>query len=359
MTLLRFVLFISLCWSAYSSSNYVVGGYYPLWAKWSTSTACKSVLSTFDASPFTHIWLAYGQVHNGGSITVYDASDSDITTFKNNHPNIKVFISLGGSGAGPVFELILESADARNTFISQVISKLRSLNLDGIDIEYIVQGDEAIKFASLLSELRTAINVDQAASGKPALLLTIPTWYQSTELDEYPIAELAKHIDWFNVMAFNEGVGAQETFIQAPIKSTDGKDITNLVDGYLNAGVSPSKLVLAAPARAWVLRPISESHSVGTPAEIGLASGCLQRGALAYPEVEAMISEGATVVWDQTAEAPYCYTENDWVTYDNPQSFAAKAAFVKSKQLRGLLVWYIADDNSNALINSAATTLNS
>ncbi len=101
------------------------------------------------------------------------------------------------------------------------------------------------------------------------------------------------------------------------------------------------------------------------------------KGDLAYFEVETLISEGATVEWDTTAQAPYLYKGSTWVSYDNPRyyftqhrnvqylmygngrSFAAKAQLVKNYNLRGIFVWDIDEDDNNALINSAVATFNS
>jgi chitinase len=77
---------------------------------------------------------------------------------------------------------------------------------------------------------------------------------------------------------------------------------------------------------------------------------------LAYFEVETLISQGATVVWDRKSQTPYLYQGTTWVSYENPASFAVKAQFVKSKHLRGLFVWDIDEDDNNALINSVVTT---
>ena len=47
-----------------------------------------------------------------------------------------------------------------------------------------------------------------------------------------------------------------------------------------------------------------------------------------------------------------------WVSYDNPQSFAAKGSFAVSYDLRGVFVWDIDEDDKNVLILSAVKALN-
>jgi len=284
---------------------------------------------------------------------------------KKNHTKLNVLISFGGGGQDKFFAPLTSSSSNRQTFISNVIPWLRKYNLDGLDLDWeFPTGSAAQNYASLFADLRTAIDAEHSSSGKPALILSVASYGDKQDLGSWPIAEMAKSLDWFNMMTYEEHGpwdNKTPTGINAPINSADGYDLTDCVNGYLALGVPSSKLLLGAPtfAHSWKLADPSKTY-IGAPgAGPGPEGQCTQSpGDLAYFEVETFISKGATVVWDTTSQTHYCYQGSTWVSYDDPRSFSAKAELVKSKNLRGIFVWDIDEDDKNALINSAVATLN-
>jgi len=64
---------------------------------------------------------------------------------------------------------------------------------------------------------------------------------------------------------------------------------------------------------------------------------------MAYNEIQYLIDEGAaTRYYDDARQVPYIVTTgNEWIGYDDEQSFTAKLNFLKSKGLRGAMVWSI------------------
>jgi len=364
---LKVVLVCALLATVRASADYIVGGYFP---NWSAGLACRGLpVSAFNSSPYTHIWYAFGSVTNGTWAPTAGGDENpggvltQLVDLKKTHTNLKVSISFGGWGQSDYFYPIAASSANRQKFISNVIPWLRSHNLDGVDLDWeFPAGQDAQNFATLLADFRTAINAEHAHSGKPPLLLTIASYGWAENLTDWPIAAMAQSLDWFNVMTYEDHQpwNSAPTGINAPINSDDGRDITTVINGYLALGVPPSKLLLGAPtfAHTWVLADPSKTY-VGAPAVgDGAPPGeCTQTtGDLAYFEVETLISQGATVVWDAKSQTPYLYQGTTWVSYENPASFAVKAQFVKSKHLRGLFVWDIDEDDNNALINSVVTT---
>jgi len=284
---------------------------------------------------------------------------------KQNHSKLNILISFGGGGQDQFFAPLTSNPNNRKTFIANVILWLRKYNLDGLDFDWeFPTGAAANNYASLFAETRTAINAEHASSGKPALILSVASYGDKQDLGSWPIAQMAQSLDWFNMMTYEEHGpwdDSTPTGINAPINSNDGYDLTDCVNGYLSAGVPASKLLLGAPtfAHSWKLKNPSQTY-IGAPgAGPGPAGPCTtSAGYLAYWEVETLISKGATVVWDTTSQTPYCYLGSEWVSYDNPRSFAAKAQLVKSKNLRGIFVWDIDEDDKNVLIDAAVAVLN-
>jgi chitinase len=368
--LLVAVVLCCLLVDVFGASNYVVGGYFP---NWSPDLACHGLpVSEFDASPYTHVWYAFGTVSTSNWMPSANGDEkpggllSQLVALKQNHTKLNILVSFGGAGQDQFFSPLTSSSSNRQTFVSNVIQWLRKYDLDGLDLDWeMPTGSAAQNYASLFAELRTAINAEHASSGKPALFLTVASYGDYRGLVNWPIVQMAQSLDWFNMMTYEEHGpwdSTTPTGINAPIMSSDGYDLTDCVNGYLALGVPSSKLLLGAPtfAHSWKLQDPSKTY-IGAPgAGPGPQGKCTQSpGDLAYFEVETFISGGATVVWDNTSQTHYCYQGSTWVSYDDPRSFAAKAQLVIAKKLRGIFVWDIDEDDKNALIDSAVATLNS
>ena len=69
---------------------------------------------------------------------------------------------------------------------------------------------------------------------------------------------------------------------------------------------------------------------------------------------EAMLKNGFVRYWDPVASAPYLYNSEKkiWVSYDDPQSLAAKCKYVMEHKLRGIMFWDYESDSTGALLDA-------
>merc|ERR1712113_617423 len=60
-----------------------------------------------------------------------------------------------------------------------------------------------------------------------------------------------------------------------------------------------------------------------------------------------MLAQGGVEYYDEEREAPYMISSDgaQWVGYDNPHSLSVKVDFLKSRGLRGYMVWAIELDD--------------
>ena len=58
--------------------------------------------------------------------------------------------------------------------------------------------------------------------------------------------------------------------------------------------------------------------------------------------------------WDGSSKAPYLWNAATatFITYDDPESLSAKAAYVKSLHLGGIMYWEHGDDPSEVLLST-------
>lgn len=122
-------------------------GYYE---SWSYKRPCNAWSpEDLNADALTHINYAFALIGSDNRIAAANSYDPDLyrrtTALKLKHPNLKVFISVGGWDAGTVgFVQMASSAANRATFISSARSFMASYGFDGIDIDWYVYSCEAI-----------------------------------------------------------------------------------------------------------------------------------------------------------------------------------------------------------------------
>jgi len=73
-----------------------------------------------------------------------------------------------------------------------------------------------------------------------------------------------------------------------------------------------------------------------------------------YHELPDLIATGFVRHWDSAAAAPYLYNPRTkvFVTYEDPQSIAAKCRYVTSHRLRGIMFWEYSNDTTGILLEA-------
>lgn len=88
--------------------------------------------------------------------------------------------------------------------------------------------------------------------------------------------------------------------------------------------------------------------------------GAAPSGSFGYQDIEDNYLASYTRSWDNEAQVPWLYNAGTgiMISYEDPQSLAAKADYVLSKQLGGIMIWELgADDDQDTLVNAIAAAL--
>lgn len=118
---------------------------------------------------------------------------AEMIALKQQNPNLQIWISIGGWGAGgQVFSNIASSSSTRATFANSVLSWLQTYGFDGADIdwEYPAAPDrdgvpaDTQNYNLLLSEVRSALGY------RYGLSITIPSSYCKRILDDFKNIQL-------------------------------------------------------------------------------------------------------------------------------------------------------------------------
>ncbi|GAB3784804.1 glycoside hydrolase family 18 protein [Dyella agri] len=279
------------------------------------------------------------------------------------HPGLKVTVSVGGWSVGG-FSEAASTAAGRQRFADSAAALLVETHADGLDVDWEYPGhhesgiasspQDRANFTALMKALRTTLDRAGKNNGKHYLLSIAAA--DGPFVDGIDIAAVAPSLDWFNLMTYDfcnvmTPTTCNHTGLHASeLAPADARTLSRAVRQFLAAGVPPRKLV---PGVAFYGREFADVD----PAHHGMFQkfGHYQ-GGHDWPELKANLigHNGYVRYWDAKAEAPYLWNEQThrFVTYDDPQSIAAKGAYVKAQHLGGLMYWEQASDPDDELLKA-------
>ncbi|GAB1527685.1 hypothetical protein RhiTH_010873 [Rhizoctonia solani] len=337
------------------------------------------------ATQITHLNFAFALIDSSNHITPSAPSDVSLykqaMSLKDSNPDLKIFISIGGwafNDPGPTqkrFSTMASSSANRATFISSCIQFMKTYGFDGVDIDWEypvddlrggVPADKA-NLNSLLKEFRAAIDSSGVAYG---LTITTPSSYYY--LRHFDVAEISKWIDWFNHMTYDlHGVWDKDSKFLGPNVNSHSNltEIDISMNLFWRNNVPSNKVALGLGfyGRSFQLASSSCTKPGCTftgPAKAGACTGAA--GVLSYSEIQAAINgtsgkrkrASANVVWDKTAAVKYAYWGDQWVSYDDGDTFKQKIDYANKLGLGGMLIWAIDQDTGNYdAINALGSTV--
>ena len=346
----------------------------------------RTNFEAIDPRNVTHLNYAFAKIR-GDSETVYfeekDAAEdlARLRKLKEINPELKVMLSIGGWGA-EWFSDAAVTADARCRFATSAVAVMKEHQLDGLDIDWEYPGqpgggnryrpEDKQNFTLLLEEVRRELD----RSGHADATLTIASgggrYFRYVEAPR--VAEL---VDWFNVMSYDMASGSSAmTGHHAPLHDqraagsgqravepppaahrpppavTDERSVEGYVRQHLAAGIPPEKIVVGLPFYGrtwkWVVNRKSAT-GLGEPfdwfgPDVGYANLDFTR-----------FKRG----WDDVAKAPYLWdaASGTFISYEDPQSIAEKARWVKANHLGGVMYWEHRHDPSQTLLGAVASVL--
>ncbi|KAK8050311.1 chitinase A1, partial [Apiospora phragmitis] len=313
----------------------------------------------------THLNLAF--VNFGSDYKLQTGDGSLIyrsSLLKVNKPGLHVCISVGGwTFSDPpdqtLWSDMANSYTNRQTFINSVVDFLKEYGLDGIDLdwEYPSADDrggipsDADAFVLLVSDLRDAFD---AADPGWTISVTLPTsyWY----LRGFNVGSMQKYVSWFNLMSYDlHGTWDHDNQWTGPYLKghTDITEIDLGLDLLWRNGIDPAKVVFGmgfygrsftmADPNCYQPNGQCQFSVAGRP---GTCSD--QAGILTYQEIAARNSSlDVQTFYNSTSTVKFnVYDGDQWVSYDDQQSWTDKKAFLSKRCLSGLMIWALDQDNS-------------
>jgi chitinase len=291
-----------------------------------------------------------------------------LTKLKATHAALRVTISVGGWGAGGFSEAAGSDA-GRRAFADSAAQLVAAHDADGLDVDWEYPGhgesgigaspQDRINFTLLLRAIRTRLDEAGAARGRTGgdhFILSIAA-ADGPFVSGIDIAAVAPYLDWFNLMTYDFAnsltpLTGHHTGLHAGKLTPAGARTTDrAVQQFIAAGVPPGKLLIGAAFYGREFAGVRASHR-------GLYQHYARyQGEHPWPELKTKYIDlnGYVRNWDADAQAPWLWDARTrrFISYDDPQSIAAKAAYVKARHLGGLMYWEQSLDPGDELLDAA------
>ncbi|KAL6229244.1 hypothetical protein BDW75DRAFT_249985 [Aspergillus navahoensis] len=353
-------------------------GYY---ASAGASRVCGGMQpASFPQGVYSHVYFAFGSIEPDTLEVVPDAQSDEtlyqeLKALQSRDLGQKLWLSIGGwtfsddgSPTATTFSDVAAADDAHQEvfFVSLTLFML-TWGFDGVDIDWEYpaatdrngRAEDYKNFPAFLKNLRKAL--DQYNFG---LSVTLPTsyWY----LQHFDLTAIEPSVDWFNYMSYdlhgtwdmgNEWTGA---YLSAHTNLTE---IETALDLLWRNNITASKvnLGLAFYGRSFTLasgdctEPGCEYLSAGDKGSCSDTAGILFNS-----EIANIISDkDLTPTFYKDAAVKAVSWDNDqWVSFDDKDTFKLKGDFAKSQCLGGVLVWSVDyDDSSHTYSKGLAAAL--
>jgi len=335
---LSFIVATLICLACFGGKNY----------NESTGSESKKIVLAYvtswssvipDPTYITHINYAFGHVTDQFNGVRIDNEErlKQIIALRNQKPDLKVLLSIGGWGSGRFSEMAADDS-FRKSFAADCQRVVKEFNLDGIDIdwEYPTNTGGGISaspadydnYTYLMRDIRAAIGSDK--------LLTHAT---SAGAKYYDFKALDQYLDFTNIMAYDMGMPPYHHSPLYSSKLSGGLTSDIAVNLHLEAGVPKHKLVLGVPFYGKANRGFKR------PADM----------------LRAFEMEGYYYHWDDSAKVPYLSDVEGTLVYgyENLESLYIKCRYIIERDLLGVMYWsYDGDNEAGDMRKIVYTTLN-
>ncbi len=306
--------------------------------------------------------FAFAQLRDGKVVLDADRSANlrKLVALKQRQPKLGIVVSVGGWTFDGFSDAAATEA-SRRRFADSAAQLLAANDADGLDVdwEYPAHSEGGVKsspddrqnFTLLLQAIRQSLDTAGAAHDKHYTLSIAVA--DGPFVDGVDIAAVNRSLDWFNLMTydFNNSMtpttGHHTGLHASTLAPAEARTTDRAVAEFRAAGVAPDKLLIGAAFYGREFGDVQGDHNgLYQPYKLyvdGHPWPVLKR--------DFINRNGYVRYWDADAQAPYLWnaTTRRFITYDDPQSLAAKAAFVKANHLGGIMYWEQSNDSDGDL----------
>jgi len=342
----------------------IIIGYYPAWKSYSGYTP-----ESVDISKLTHINYAFANIGPDYRIEMgYPDKDPEnfekFRDLKKINPDLKVLISVGGWNWSGRFSDMAATDENRNKFTDSCVEFISKYGLDGVDLdwEYPVGGglktnskrpEDKQNFTLLLKEMREKLDAQELKDNKD-YLLTIAAGASNYYIENTEADKFQNYLDYVNLMTYDiHGPWDKYTDFNSPLYNNNDEShqykisIESSVKAWLRAGLPAEKLVVGVPFYGYLYTVLKNTID-------GLYQTHKNGKALSYDTIkkEYLSNPQYTKNFHYESLVPWLNNGKTYISYDDSQSIALKAVYIREQNLGGAMIWELSQDSEGELLNS-------
>jgi chitinase len=279
---------------------------------------------------------------------------SKVVALKSVNPKLKVMLMIGGwGGNADGFSMMARDAAKRTAFCESVKSLLDKHKLDGVDIDWeypTVSADnetgadpsDTRNFNLVLKELRETLGTEKIISFASSSSAKYVDW-----------GTAMKYLDYVNVMTYD--MGAAPSGHNSPLHKSamfNHRSWDESVDAHEKGGVPRNRMVMGIPFYGKAEKsPAAGQKIFDYTVRYYEIPDILEKGLYQGQKLARNVHR----MWEFTSMVPYLADDSgkNVLSYDDPESVAAKGNYVKAGGMLGAMFWeYRCDTDDHALLKA-------
>lgn len=354
-----------------TDSKYRKVGYYAAWARYSGFSPAK-----LDPNSLTHINYAFANIGSDLKITlgypdIDEKNIQELNDLKKRNSKLKTLIAVGGWSWSAKFSDAALTDTSRKTFADSIVDFIVKYGFDGVDIdwEYPVSGglstngrrpEDKQNFTLLMKLLREKLDARGAKDGKQYLLTfagAAGEWY----LNNIEPGKLGQYVDYVNLMTYDfHGTWEDKTDFVAPLyvdTSLPGAaykaGVASSIEAWIKSGISKAKLNMGIPFYGYIYKSVAATND-------GLNQTYSGGASISYANIAAnyLKDSSYTRFFHPISKAPWLFNGSTFITYEDEESIAHKAEYIRQLGLGGAMIWEISQDSNSILLKALMKELN-
>ncbi|TRX97546.1 hypothetical protein FHL15_001301 [Xylaria flabelliformis] len=265
---------------------------------------------------------------------------------------LKVLLSIGGGEFSPKFAAATSTEMRRQTFAQSAVKIVTDWGFDGVDIDWEYPTNEAerdnlVKLVAACRETFDRYSFYNRLQYR--FLVTVASPAGPTNWRFVDLPRMDRYVDIWHLMSYDytgswnpkSGHQANVFMNKANVASTP-LNTDDAVRHYESQGISGQKIVIGLPLYG---RSFNGTSGLGQN-YTSIGTGGPQPGVWYYKDLP---KAGGHENFDEVAKATYSYDQmrRELVSYDNIQSTAFKAQYVRNRRLGGAFFWEASGDRAD------------